>query len=79
MTSPLILPGDPDFNITLGAAMPPGWQSVQAATNGDFGFIVRPGSLLMEPVTGEELDEYLEGGEYDERLIELGETEEDEW
>lgn len=79
MTSPLILPGDPEFDSTLGATLPPGWQSVQAATNGDFGFIVRPGGVLLEPVTGEELDEYLEGGEYDERLEEIWEPEDDGW
>lgn len=79
MTARLILPGDPEFYETLGASLPPGWQSVRDSQNGDFGFIVRPGSCLLEPVSGNELDEYLDGGEYDERLDELEQIESDEW
>jgi hypothetical protein len=61
--SPLILPGDPEFAITLGTALPP--------ATPDAVFIVRPGSLLMEPVSADEATEYLNSGEYDDRLLEL--------
>ncbi len=68
--SRLILPGDPAFSWTLGTALPP-------TQNQDAVFIQRPGSLLLEPVTGRDLDEYLLSGEYDDRMAEI-ETEEAE-
>lgn len=67
----LILPGDPEFHLTLGTVTPP------AAP--DQVFIVRSGSLIMEPATPEEVDEYLQSGEYDQRLVEMGEEEEGDW
>ncbi len=71
--SPLILPGDPDFDLTLGACLPSGWQDVAAATNGEFAFIARSGSGILEAVPAWEVEEYLEGGEYDQRLDEIDE------
>lgn len=65
----LILPGDPEFYATLGTTLPP--------SPPGSAYIVRAGSLLLEPATQEEIDEYLLGGEYDERLSEM-EPEEDE-
>jgi len=57
---PLILPGDPEFHLTLGTVKPP--VEDQSAN-----FVFRAGSLVMEAVTNDrDLDEYLEGGEYDE-------------
>jgi hypothetical protein len=41
-------------------------------------FIVRAGSLILEPATPEEVDEYLLGGEYDQRLDEM-DTDEQEF
>ncbi|HEY9696749.1 MAG TPA: hypothetical protein V6D10_05770 [Trichocoleus sp.] len=75
----LILPGHPLFNATLGAALPPGWLDVANSSGGEFAFVARSGSGLLEPVFGAALDEYLEGGEYDERLGEIDEVEPDEW
>lgn len=67
----LILPGDPEFYTTLGTVTPP------AAP--DQVFIVRAGSLILEPASPDEVDEYLNGGEYDERLQEMGDCEEEDW
>lgn len=71
MTEPrLILPGDPEFDVTL-ATPPPNWRTV-AAQSSNFAFVVRAGSELLEPVSMADLEDYLEGGEYDERLGEIG-------
>ncbi len=72
----LLLPGSPEFELIRAAVLPPGWQQLGART-----FIVRAdGSGLLEPATEEEVIEYVEGGEYDQRLIELGEFEDaDDW
>jgi hypothetical protein len=63
--SPLILPGDIEFECTVNSILPPTQQ-------GDAVFIQRPGSLLLEAVSPEEAHEYLGSGEYDERLLEMG-------
>lgn len=65
----LILPGDFNFDLTLGLVRPP--------APVDSVFIVRPGSLIMEPVSPVEADEYLLSGEYDDRLLELEDDEQD--
>lgn len=70
----LILPGDPDFDSTL-ALPPPNWRRFAESTP-DFAFVARAGSGLLEPVSMADLDEYLEGGEYDDRLEEIGEADE---
>lgn len=54
----LCLPGDPGFYETL--AHPPPVTSRQSC------FVARSGSLVLEEVDDRALDEYLEGGEYDE-------------
>lgn len=71
----LILPGDPEFNATL-ATPPPNWRQVAASLSGEYAFVARTGSGLLEPVSFRELDEYLEGGEYDERMDEIAAEEE---
>ncbi len=75
--SPLILPGDVEFDLTLNGTLPPVQDGVQPL------YIQRPGSLLMEPATPQEMTEFLLSGEYDERLAEMGdedaEWEDDEW
>ncbi|MCU0525163.1 MAG: hypothetical protein MUF72_10090 [Elainella sp. Prado103] len=73
--SNLILPGDPEFNLAL-ATPPPNWQQEAARWGGEFAFIVRAESGLLEPCSFAELDEYLEGGEYDERLATIDDDEE---
>ncbi len=66
----LILPGDPLFNETM-LIPPPNWGEVAARDGNTYAFVCEPGSGLMRPVTMDELDEYLDGGEYDERLAEI--------
>lgn len=70
----LILPGDPLFQATLDWATPPDWRAVAAQHGGDLAFVVRADTGLMEPVSLPELDEYLEGGEYEMRLSRLADT-----
>lgn len=65
--SPLILPGDVEFDCTLNQIRPP-------TQRGDAVFIQRPGSLLLEAVSPEEAQEYLCSGEYDDRLLEMDDT-----
>lgn len=71
----LILPGDPLFAETL-ATPPPHWRETVARDGSTYAFIVEPGSGLARPATSTELVEYLEGGEYDERLSEIESEEE---
>jgi hypothetical protein len=69
--SGIILPGHPFFDDYLYSTLPPNWRDY-AYRNPDFAFVVRPnGSGLLEAVNEEELDDYLESGEYDERLTEI--------
>ena len=71
--SKLILPGDPLFDRTLAMTPPANWREIAARTTGEFAFIMRSDSGLMEPVSHRELDEYLYGGEYEERLEDVDE------
>ena len=75
--SGLILPGNPLFDLTL-ATPPPSWGQVAARDGNTYAFVAELGSGLMRPVTQAELTAYLEGGEYDDRMAEIGETEEHE-
>lgn len=76
MSSLLILPGHPLFDLTLGFA-PPNWESVAAATGGEMALIARSDSGLLEAVPWAEAEEYLEGGEYDQRLASIGEDDDE--
>ncbi|MBF2025613.1 MAG: hypothetical protein IGS48_02440 [Oscillatoriales cyanobacterium C42_A2020_001] len=71
--SPLILPGDPEFAWTLGNYLPPTPQRTEVV------YIQRPGSSILEPATPEEAYEYCHSGEYDERLAEIPDNDDDEW
>ena len=64
----LFLPHHPGFYEYLHSLRPPDAQQVANKESGDFHYVVRSGSLLVEAVGLEELDEYLGGGEYDEAL-----------
>ncbi|WP_036488028.1 hypothetical protein [Myxosarcina sp. GI1] len=70
MSDILYLPGDPGFNETLLTPRPD-WRHVAAKDGDTYAFVFEPGSGIARPVTQTELDEYLEGGEYDERLDEI--------
>lgn len=70
----LILPGNPLFDLTLSTAAPPNWRDV-AVKHDTFAFVAEPGSGIMRPASPDDLQDYLEGGEYDERLDEI----DDDW
>lgn len=70
----LILPGDPEFDRTL-ATPPPNWSQSMARYGGECAFVARSGSGILEPVSLQNLDDYLEGGEYEQRLLESGQDE----
>ncbi len=72
MDSPLILPGDPLFDITL-ATPPPNWRQVAEASNGSYVFLGDENGMLRA-ASGHECREYLLGGEYDERIGENWES-----
>lgn len=74
----LILPGDPDFDLTLFQALPPGWRQVADRIGQQVCFVASAGSGLLRPATPDELDEYLCGGEYDE-VTGAGDDLDDDW
>lgn len=71
----LILPGNPLFDETLAMTPPPDWRETANKHSGQYAFIMRSDSGLMMPCSMAELDEYIEGGEYEERLEAIGDEE----
>jgi hypothetical protein len=61
----LILPGDPEFNVTL-SCIPPGWEK-QVNSKGCFGFVpdAAAGGVLRA-VNNFEFQDYVLGGEYEQ-------------
>jgi hypothetical protein len=70
--SPLVLPGDPEFEWTLNTVLPATPPGVEVV------YIQRPGSLVLEAVPPSEAYEYCMSGEYDERMAEIPDDEEEE-
>ena len=68
--SRLILPGNPLFDITLLAPRPD-WQDKANADGNTYAFVIDADNGLTRPATSQELEEYLYGGEYDERLAQI--------
>lgn len=68
----LYLPGDAEYEWTLGNRLPP------CPLTDNQVFIARAGSGLLEPANPEQMQEYLMGGEYDDRLAEIPIDEEEE-
>ncbi len=68
----LILPGNPLFALTLLTPRPD-WREKANADGNTYAFVVDADSGLTRPATSQELKEYLYGGEYDERLGQIGE------
>lgn len=60
----LILPGDPEFNFTLGTTFPPGWKN--QVSNDEFAFVMGVDGVLRVAAGRQEIDEYIYGGEWDE-------------
>lgn len=73
----VILPGHPCHDVTLAQNLPPGWADKAANSCGAGAFVFKLGSGLMVPASKAELTEYLDGGEYDERLESIGESSDD--
>lgn len=72
MQSPyLILPGDPEYDDTLAAVLPPDWQTAAGRWGGDYGFVVDSQTGMLRVENSQGIREYVEGGEYDERLDQL--------
>lgn len=71
----IILPGDPGWDWTL-MQPPPDWREKAAKDPDGFAFVFEPGSGLIRVAGADDLEDYLYGGEYDERLEEIGEDEE---
>ena len=61
----LILPGNPEFDLTL-ATPPPDWKIKAYQSGESIAFAMDYNTNLFRPVTPNELQEYIEGGEYDE-------------
>lgn len=73
----LLLPGDLEFEQTL-ATPPPDWRRVAEQTGGSYAFVADSESGLLRTVDGLGCREYLLGGEYDQRLSTMYDSEEDE-
>ena len=73
--SKLILPGDALFDFTLSQSLPPNWNAISNQNGGQCAFVVRLDTGIMEAVSDPDLDEYLYGGEYIERVEQVGATE----
>lgn len=68
----IILPDNPLFQLTLQTVPPPDWQNHASE---ELAMIFDHESGLMRPATLAEMTDYVEGGEYDERLRSIGEFE----
>lgn len=75
MSDLLLLPGDPDYEDTLATTLPFDWQEVAAYHGGDYGFVVDAETGLLRIENSASIQEYVEGGEYDERLAQIDELE----
>jgi len=71
--SPLILPGSPLFNRTVDTApLPPGWEREAESLGQLPNYVVDAETGLFRPARNQdELDEYLYGGEYDQRVEQM--------
>ena len=68
----LLLPGDPGFQEILGMALPPGWQQSAAKHSGEFVFMANSETGALRVGSFDDLDDYIEGGEYEQRLENSG-------
>lgn len=74
----ILLPGDYYYDLTLATSAPGDWQVTAAQDSNGYAFVADVDSGLMRCVTGCQLEDYLYGGEYEQRLISIGESI-DEW
>ncbi|MFB8788648.1 MAG: hypothetical protein U7123_07295 [Potamolinea sp.] len=68
--SELIYPWHPEFHQSL-AVIPPDFYQARHQHSGDVALICQAGSDLMLPLGGKDLEEYIQGGEWDERTKQL--------
>jgi hypothetical protein len=73
----IIYPGDPEFDMWMYSALPPDWKAYADTINQQCFFVAASDSGLLRPASRQELDEYLYGGEYDDRLEEIGDDDEE--
>lgn len=73
--SRLILPGDEEYDLTIGSIMPFDWREYAYKNFGEIAFISDSQSGLLRPANKKETDEYLHGGEYQERMLAIGDEE----
>jgi hypothetical protein len=66
----IILPGDLEFDQTIANTLPPDWQLF--ARNDAIAHAIDVNTGLLKTVTEHGLREYLNGGEYDQRMRDLG-------
>ena len=74
----LILPGDPLFDWTLACSLPPNWRQVSDYLGEACAFVASAGSAVLRPCNSHETTEYLYGGEYGDRLLEVDDNDEDD-
>lgn len=74
-SSVLILPGHPLFNQAV-STVPPDWKEKSASMGGLCNFVVDAETRLMRPANNQELQDYVHGGEYDERLSQMDDLDE---
>ncbi len=74
--SRLILPGDIEFDLAL-ATIPPNWKEVAAKSN-TVSFLADAETGLLRAASGKECQEYLLGGEYQQRLESMWEYEDED-
>lgn len=67
----IILPGDPEFDLTLAVNLPPNWGQVAHQTSGQYVTVARADSGVLESVGESDFLDYLHGGEYAQRLSEI--------
>ena len=72
----IMLPDDPSFNRWLSIP-PPDWKGVAQKT-GNYSFVTDFWGMLKS-VDGPGCREYLLGGEYEERLLQMYEPEDEDW
>ena len=76
MKNLLLLPGDPEFDRILSTP-PPNWQEVAVRDGSTYTFLADSSSGILRTATALETQEYLLGGEYEERLAALYDPDED--
>jgi hypothetical protein len=67
----IILPGTPLFDHTL-ASVPPPWLWREVGSTNYVSFVADHETGLLRPVDPEGLSQYIDSGEYDERLKSIG-------